>query len=58
MLCCGLADCHGAVAKSQIKSNMKKINNEEMLVTLLAEVRAMSAQINDLGQVKNQNEEC
>lgn len=29
-----------------------------MLVTLLAEVRAMRAQINDLGQVKNQNEEC
>ena len=29
-----------------------------MLVTLLAEVRAMRAQINDLGQVKNQNEGC
>ena len=31
---------------------------KEMLVTLLAEVRAMRAQINDLGQMKNQNEEC
>ena len=35
---------------------MKKNKNEEMLATLLAEVRALRTQVAELGQVKNQGE--
>lgn len=37
---------------------MKRNKNEELLVMLLAEVRALRAQVAELGQVKNQEESC
>jgi hypothetical protein len=45
----------GGGTKAKTKA-MKKNKNEEMLATLLAEVRALRTQVAELGQVRNQEE--